>query len=200
MALRCAWSEDSSRVIASDFAGNVALWDTKSGKRLGALDSNPRSLADRIASVQARIAGLRARGDKPSPALAEAEQALVKLESELASARRQADKVQAEFAAGAQEVVRLKDLAAKPNPPTDLDVQLASARALREKARVARTDATNTVEALSQSFSASKAKLEELRKTHNPAAELAEAEAELQKLKRAQARSASTAAQQQSKR
>lgn len=188
MALRCAWSDDASRVIASDFAGNVALWDVKSGQRLGELNSNPRPLADRIAGAQARMAELRARADKPSSALAEAEQALAKLESELAGARRRADKVQTDFAARAQEVVRLKDLAAKPNPPKDLDAQLASARALREKARAARAEATNAVESLSQSLSASKAKLEELRKTHNTAAELAKTEAELQKLQRAQAR------------
>jgi WD40 repeat protein len=200
MTLRCVWSEDNSRVIASDFAGNVAIWDAKSGKRLGELDSNPRSLADRIATVQARVSELRARGDKPSPALAEAEQALTKLESELTNARRQAEKVQADFAARAQEVVRLKDLAAKPNPLADVEAQLASARALREKARAERTDATNAVETLSRSFSVSKTKLEGLRKAHDPAADLAEAEAELQKLKRAQARAISAAAQQQSKR
>ena len=200
MALRCAWSEGNSRIIASDFAGNVGVWDAKSGKRLGELDSNPRPLAERITTAQARVAELQARSDKPSSALAEAEQALAKLESELAGSRRQADKVQADFATGAQEVVRLKDLSTKPNPPADLEAQLSSARALREKARAASTDATNAVETLSQSLSASKAKLEELRKTHNPAAELAEAEAELRKLKRAQARAASTTAQQQSKR
>ncbi len=200
MALRCAWSEDSSRVMASDFAGNVGVWDAKSGKRLGELDSNPRPLTERIAAAQARIAEFRARGDKPSPALTEAEQALAKLESELAGARRQADRVQADFAAGAQEVVRLKELAAKPNPPADLEAQLAAARALREKARAARTDATNTVETLSQSLSGSRAKLEELRRTHNTASELAETEAQLQKLKRAQTRSASASAQQQSRR
>jgi WD40 repeat protein len=200
MALRCAWSDDNSRVIASDFAGNVALWDAKSGKRLGELDSNPRPLAERIRAAQARIAELQARSDKPSPALAEAEQAQAKLESELTNARRQAEKVQADFASGAAEIVRLKDLVAKLNPPADVEAQLASARALREKARAARTDATNAVETLSQSLSASKAKLEAMRKTHNTAAELAEAEAELQKLKRAQARVARSAALQQSKR
>lgn len=200
MALRCAWSDENSRVIASDFAGNVALWDAKSGKRLGELDCNPRPLAERITAAQARIAELRTRGDNPSPALAEAEQALSKLESELAGARRQAEKVQADFATGAAEVVRLKDLAAKPNPPADIDARLVSARALREKARAARADATNAVETLSQNISTSKAKLEALRKTHNTVAELATAESELQKLKLAQARAASTAAQQQSKR
>jgi len=200
MALRCAWAGDNSRVIASDFAGNVGVWDAKSGRRLGALDSNPRRLAERITAAQARIAELQARGDQPSPALGKEEQALVNLESEVTGARHQAEKVQADFAAGAQEVVRLKNLAANPNPPPDIDAQLASARARREKARAARTDATNAVKTLSQRLSASKTKLEELRTTHNLAAELAETEAELQKLKRAQARAASTSAQQQSKR
>jgi len=201
MALRCAWSDDQSRVIASDFAGNVAVWDAKSAKRLGQIDANPRPLNERIAALQMRIAELKARGNKPPPALGEAEQSLARLDTELTGARRQADKVQAEFAAGAQEVVRLKELAAKANPPTDIEAQLASARAMREKARAARTHATNTVATLSQQLSASKAKLEELRMTHNSETELAEAEAELQKLKRAQTRSAKkTSAHQQSKR
>lgn len=200
MALRCAWSDDAARVIASDFAGNVALWDARTAKRIGALDSNPQPLANRIAALQTRIAALKARGNNPSPALSEAEQTLARVEAELAQARRRADGVQAEFIAGAQEVVRLKEVAAKPNPPADTEAQLAAARAAREKARAARTDATNTIATLSQQISASKAKLDELRKTHNPEAELAEAEAELHRLQRARTRSATTAAQQQSKR
>ena len=200
MALRCAWTDNDSRVVASDFAGNVTLWDAKSAKRLGQFDANPRPLNERIATLQARIAELKARGDKPSSKVAEAESAVAKMEAEEASAKARAEAAQADFNAKAQEVVRLKDLAAKPNPPADIEAKLAAARAVREKSRAERTEATNAVATLSQQLSTSKAMLEELRKTHNPEAERAEAEAEFQKLKRAQTRSTKPSAQQQSKR
>jgi WD40 repeat protein len=196
MALRCAWTDNDSRVVASDFAGNVALWDARSAKRLGQFDANPRPLNERIAALQTRIAELKARGDKPSSQVTEAESAVAKLQADEASAKTRAEMTQADFNARAQEVVRLKDLAAKPNPPADIEAQLTAARAVREKSRAEKTEATNAVATLS----ASKARLEELRKTHNPEAELAEAEAELQKLKRAQTRSTKPSAQQQSKR
>jgi WD40 repeat protein len=185
MALRCVWADDGSRVIASDFAGTVGVWDAASGKRLGALDANPRLLADRIAAVQARIAELQANGGKPPAKLTEAEQSRARLESELAQARREAGKAQDDFSAGAQEVVRLKNLAASTNPPADIDAQLASARAAREQARAARATATNAVETLSLRLSTAKAALEELKQAQNPAAELAAAQAELQRLQRA---------------
>ena len=200
MPLRCAWAENDSRVIASGFAGNVALWDAKTAKHLGQFDANPRPVAERIAALQARIAELKARGDLPSPMLADAEVTAAKLEAAMASARTKGEKALADFNAKAQEVVRLKNLAAKPNPSADIEAQLAAARAVRETARAARTDATNRVASLSQDLSASKAKLDELTKAHNPAAELADAEAELQRLQRAQARAKAAATQQQSKR
>jgi len=200
MALRCAWSDDPSRVFASDFAGNVGAWDAISAKRIGELDSNPKPLADRIAAALARITEIQARGDKPSAALTDAEQALAKLEFDLTQARRLAGKTKDDFSARAQEVVRLKTLAASPNPPADIEAQLASARAVREKACAAHAEATNTVAALSLQLSTAKIEQEKLKKAWNPAAELAAAQAELQRLQRARALAPSAATRQQSKR
>ncbi len=185
MALRCAWSDDLSRVMAGDFAGNVAVWDAKSGKRLGALDANPRPLAERIVELEKRIAEIRTRGDKPSSAVVEAEQGMAKLESELAAANALATKFQADFEAKAQEVVRLKDMAAKPNPPANIEAQLADARSNREKVRSARTEATNALASVAREASAAKAKLNDLKKSDNPQAELDSVQAQLQHLLRA---------------
>jgi len=38
MALRCAFSHDAGRVIAGDFEGNVLVWNTTNGTRIGSLD------------------------------------------------------------------------------------------------------------------------------------------------------------------
>ena len=200
VALRCAWSEDQARVVASDYAGNVFVWDVKSGKKLGSLDANPKMLAERVADAQARITEIQARGDKPSPLLSDASHELAGAESALGKARTDADKALVDFTAGAAEVARLKDAAAKPGPAADIETQLTAARAAREKARTWRTEATNEVATLSLKLSVNKSKFEELRKTQDSAAELVLAQAELEKLKRAQAMVQKLAPRQQTKR
>ena len=166
----------------------MAVWDAKSGKRLGEFDANPLPLAEQIALTKARIAELQAVGAGPSPGLGEAESAVAKLQLELASAKAVAAKAQDDFNAKAGEVVRLKAIAAVPNPPTENDAQLAAARAVREKARVVRSDATNAVESLSGKLSAADAKAGEIRKSRNPAAEITAAQAALVRLTGAQQR------------
>jgi len=200
VALRCVWSEDQSRVMASDYAGNVFVWDATSGKKLGSLDANPKMLAERVADVQARITEIQARGDKPSPLLSDASRELAGAELAVGKARADADKAQIEFNRGAAEVVRLKELAAKPGPPADVEAQLAAARAAREKARTWRVEATNSVETLVLKLSGARSKYEELKKAQDSAAELALAQAELEKLKRAHAMAQKLAPRQQTKR
>lgn len=186
MALRCAWVDDGARVVAGDFAGNVWLWDAKTGKRAGSLDVNPKPLAERIAAAKERLAEIQSRGDKPSPAVVEAGQKLVDLEAALKKARVDADKAQAEFASGAEAVARLKAVAAKPAPPADLEAQLAAARAAREKARAWRAEATNGVEILAGKLSAARSRLEEVTVASHREAELAAAQAALDRLLRGQ--------------
>lgn len=185
MALRCAWSDDLSRIIASDFAGHVGIWDAKSADRLGSVDANPLPLAEQIASVEKQVAEIQARGDKPSPTLVAAEETLRKAEAELASARGAAEKAQSDFEGKAQEVVRLKELAAKTSPPAGIAAELASARSAREDSRGKRTAATNTVASTSRQVTDARAKLEGLRKSDNPQAQLEVLQAKLSRLTRA---------------
>ena len=41
LPLRAVYTSDSARVFASDFDGQVATWNTKTGKKIGALNANP---------------------------------------------------------------------------------------------------------------------------------------------------------------
>jgi hypothetical protein len=45
LPLRAAFTSDSERIIGSDFAGHVAIWNAKDGKRVGDFDVNPENLA-----------------------------------------------------------------------------------------------------------------------------------------------------------
>jgi hypothetical protein len=188
MALRCAWAAEDTRVIASDFAGRVAVWDAKSGQRLGELEANPRPLAEQVAALQAHIVELQARHQRPSSALTNAEFSVAGLKAELASVRATADQTQSDFAAKAAVVVRLKELAAGANPPSDIEAQLTAARRAREEARAKKTQTTNAVESLAQQLAAAQTKLDDLKKSSDPAAELAQAEAALRRLTLAQKR------------
>lgn len=188
IALRCAWSDDMSRIVAADFAGNVAVWSAKDGKRLGTLDANPPLIADRLASARKRLADSQARGDQPSPALAAAQARFSTLTSELEAARAESLKIEATFASLAKEVAQLKALASQPNPPADVDQQLTAARAKREKARGAKVTGANTLESKSKELAEASAELEKLTGSNDPKAELAAAQAAVDRLVIAQAR------------
>lgn len=59
--LRAVFSQDSSRIIASDFGGRCAIWTTEDAKRVGELDPNPRPLSQQLAAAQERLAELQAK-------------------------------------------------------------------------------------------------------------------------------------------
>ena len=183
MALRGAWSHDGARVFASDFAGRVAAWDAKTARRVGDLDTNPLPLREQLAAAEKRLAELQEQKDKPDPAIATAEAELTKVEAAVVSTQAGAEKAKVSQAVKEQEVVRLKEVSAKPSPPADLEQQLVSARATRQTAREAATNAVSKVDAATRELAAAKAKVESVRKAHDPAALLAPAQAEVERLR-----------------
>ena len=183
-ALRCAFSHDGSRLIATDFAGRVAVWNAANGKRLGTLDANPLLLPDQLAAAQKRVEKLAAPGGNPAPTRPE-ETAAAKAKDELEKAQAALANAQADFASKAREVVRLKSLATTANPPADIDGLLAAARAAREEARAATNRATLQFEAKTREASSFRDGASG--PPPDPAAELAAARATLARLVRAQA-------------
>jgi WD40 repeat protein len=57
LPLRAVFSSDGSRVFATDFDGQVAVWMTKNGKKFGNLDANPSSQAldTKLAAAQGKL-------------------------------------------------------------------------------------------------------------------------------------------------
>lgn len=190
MAVHCAWTDDGAQVVAGDFTGQVSVWDASTGLQAGLLDVNPKPMAARIEEIRARILEIQDRGDKPSPAVAEARRALSDAEAALTKARTSSEAAQAAFAEGAKEVVRLKEVTAKADAPADIAAQLAAARAKREKARAMRADTANAVDAGTLRVKAAKARADQLTAAYNPALEMAEAKAELERLLRSTQRAA----------
>jgi hypothetical protein len=50
LALRAVFTHDGARVVAGDWTGEIRVWTIADGKRVGLLNTNPPSLADRLAS------------------------------------------------------------------------------------------------------------------------------------------------------
>jgi chromosome segregation ATPase len=183
--LRCAFNQDGAEIVAADFSGRVTVWETKSGRRLGQLDANPRPLPERIDDARKRVEALQASEGKPAPALASAETELTRLTNGLAAAQADAERAKADFAAKAQVVAKLKELAAGPAASADIAEQLTGARAVREKARMVNSNALAAVQTRLQESSDARDRLARLRDSHDPHLELARAQAELQRLTRA---------------
>ena len=186
IALRCVFSHDGARVVGTDFEGRVAVWNAKDGKRLSELDANPAPLAERLAAAEKRVLELENRGDKPSPAVVEAEADLQKLTGAAKDAAASLEKAQAEQKDAEAEVVRLKEVAAKPAPPADIQVKLADARAIRQAAREAATNASEFANLASKECERAKEKLAEA-KAENPAEALAAAKDLVARLRQAKA-------------
>jgi WD40 repeat protein len=52
LPLRTVITSDNARVVASDFTGQVAVWNVKDGKKAGSLDANPIPQTKPLAVVQ----------------------------------------------------------------------------------------------------------------------------------------------------
>jgi len=53
LPLRAVFTGDNVRVVASDFDGQVAVWNVKTGRKAGSLDANPYPQTKPVASLQA---------------------------------------------------------------------------------------------------------------------------------------------------
>ena len=187
-ATRCAWSDNATRIIAADFAGRVAVWEAKTGGRLGELDANPRLLADQLADAGKKLAGLQSQQDKPSPDVVAAEAELAKTSAALDDTKSALAKAKVDQEAKEQEVVRLKELTSQQSAPANLDEQLVRARAARQTARETTTNTLVKVESLTAAHLASRRKAEETGRANDKAALLAKAKTEVEWLRDAERR------------
>src|SRR5262249_41795519 len=158
------------------------VWNTADGKRIGELDSNPLPISDQLAAAEKRVTELQKAGSEPSPNLRAAEAAAAKAAGEMDEAGKTLEQARAEQTAKENEVVRLKAEAAKNPPPADITAQLASARAVRAKARQAVTNALEVLQSKEKQVAAAKEKGVQAR-AENPAEALAAARALVDKLK-----------------
>lgn len=70
---RVTFSDDGRRVIACDWKGEVTVWEAKSGKAVGQLESNPSTVTERVENLRAKVARLRTELEQAAAAQAKLE-------------------------------------------------------------------------------------------------------------------------------
>jgi WD40 repeat protein len=88
VALKTVFSHDGGRVIAADWAGHVAVWNTADGKRVGSLTANPPPPAEQLAVAQKTLAEKQKAFDALSGASKASEAAFAKVNADLAATRK----------------------------------------------------------------------------------------------------------------
>ncbi|MBT3636451.1 MAG: hypothetical protein HN531_05905 [Opitutae bacterium] len=106
IAMETRLSHDGSRIIAGDWSGEISVWQTSDGKKVGSLGGNPPELSTRLAQSKTQKGNhekaLGASQSKHAP-LAQAEALAVKKEGETATANKQAEATLASALANMQK-------------------------------------------------------------------------------------------------
>jgi WD40 repeat protein len=86
-ALAARFTPDGKRVVATDWRGNVRVYDAESGAAVATLDPTPPTIDQRLAAAEAEAGQLRVAAQQSQEQVASAEQAVAAAESALTAAR-----------------------------------------------------------------------------------------------------------------
>jgi len=152
LPLRTAFDHEGKRVFATDFAGQVVVWDDADGKRLGELNPNPLPLADQLAAAKTHLNEIAtnspAAATGTNAALAEAKGVVTRLEAEqlladawrlretIAAKKREQDKIAAAIASNTEALQQAqKELASAHDTAAKTQARTKSKSARAEVAR-----------------------------------------------------------------
>jgi Planctomycete cytochrome C/WD domain, G-beta repeat len=124
VGLRATFAHDGSRVIASDWTGQVRVWTAADGKPQGQLVSNPLGVAERLEIATKDVAAREAALKQLTAAAAASQAAAQKAATELAAAQQAAADTGAVAKVCAEAVVRAK------GPADQANAALAAAQAV----------------------------------------------------------------------
>ena len=125
---RVTFNETGEKVIGSDWAGHVSVWDIKSAKVIGELAATPPPVAERLAQGTQRIAALQAAVDQAAAAhtklAAEAKAAQAKHEA----AKKALADARSRLTAQGGEIIKLSEQIAGDAPNEAAKAKLAKAK------------------------------------------------------------------------
>jgi hypothetical protein len=108
VALRAAFSHDGARVITADWTGQIVVWNTADGKRLGTLTANPPSVSQQLALAQKTLTDRQKRHEALAAQVKASAAAVAKLTADLAAAQTAAPQAQAALKATETKLTQAK--------------------------------------------------------------------------------------------
>ena len=87
-ALRTTFSHDGGRVIAGDWSGQILVWNTADGKRVGTLSANPPSVAEQLAQAVKELESRQKARVQLAATAAASQKAAQQAAADLAAARK----------------------------------------------------------------------------------------------------------------
>src|SRR5205823_2202884 len=87
IVLHAQFANDDNAIIADDFTGEIRVASAADGKTVGAIDSNPPTIAQRLADLDLKLTQAQANSAKASTDLAAAQDAAKKAAAEVQPAR-----------------------------------------------------------------------------------------------------------------
>jgi Planctomycete cytochrome C/Anaphase-promoting complex subunit 4 WD40 domain/WD domain, G-beta repeat len=146
IGMRVIFSHDTNRVLAGDWNGQLAIWNTADAKRLGTLSANPPSVADQLALAEKEL-GARIKARETLTASANASKAaLAKLTTDLTAAQKMVVDTGAALNAATAKQTQAVDAATKgrnalTTAANDTRARAVLAQALAEASAKVRTEA-----------------------------------------------------------
>jgi len=112
---RVTFNDDGRKAIGSDWAGNVIVWDTQTGKVLGDLDATPPPVAARVAESTKRIAALQTALNQATAAHTKVDQEARAAQAKLDQARKSLAETRSRLTAQGGEIIKHSEqIAAEP--------------------------------------------------------------------------------------
>lgn len=164
---RVTFTDDGKKVIGSDWQGKVTVWDAKTGKPVGELESYPPSISERVQLAAQKVAALKQELSAAAANIAKAEaSAKAAAEAENRAKTAVADgktRLSTEAAAVKKATAALaQDSAAEP-----LKQQLADANARLTAAKTQSAALQKTLTSATQQVAAATKKLTEAKGAHD---------------------------------
>ncbi|MFM8494845.1 MAG: c-type cytochrome domain-containing protein [Planctomycetia bacterium] len=148
LGLAVAFCDETGRLVAGDWTGQISVWNAADGAKLGSLDQNPPTLAERVAAVDRSLTEAKsalAEAEKAAAAAAAKSQSSVSEQAAAAAARQAAELSLAERQKRVDSLVAAIEAAKQANADAaasaDLQKQHAAAVPERDQAK-ASLDAT----------------------------------------------------------
>jgi hypothetical protein len=111
VALRAIFSHDGGRVFSGDWTGQVAVWQTADGKRVGQVAPNPPSLAEQLDRAVKEQSARQAAQTQAAAALTASKAAAAKTAADLAAAQKAVTEAPAALKAAQDKLNQATDAA-----------------------------------------------------------------------------------------